>query len=179
MVLRRLDLTGHRFGRLVAVSWAGYEKKSTTWLCRCDCGESKFVKLTHLRNGNTRSCGCLFRESLAKGMTLRHGDLRETGPAVEYSVWDAMKQRCRNPNNKSYANYGGRGIRLCERWHVYENFLADMGRRPSRGHSIDRIDNNGNYEPSNCRWATRSEQQKNKRRYKHTKLRVVKGGRMS
>jgi hypothetical protein len=100
---------------------------------------------------------------------LRHGDTRKGQRTPEWHSWDAMLQRCQNPNNIGFERYGGRGIKVCGEWQSYDNFLTDMGRRPNppKSYSLDRIDNNGNYEPNNCRWATRSEQQKNKRPYKH------------
>jgi len=118
--------------------------------------------------GKTRSCGCRIIQVLtANGYAMRqHGESKSVGRAAspEYRTWDGMKERCRNPNHKAYANYGGRGISVCERWLDFESFLLDMGRRPSPTHSIDRINNDGNYEPGNCRWATRDEQNRNQRR---------------
>jgi hypothetical protein len=118
-----------------------------------------------LRSGNTKSCGCLRRElGRAHGIaSKRHGEGASGRETPEYRAWAAMLCRCRNPRHKSYADYGGRGVTVCERWRAYENFLADMGRRPDRFHSLDRINNAGNYEPGNCRWATWEEQNTNRR----------------
>lgn len=127
-------------------------------LARCECGVEKTYRLEHLKTGATVSCGC-HRRMVSSTQALTHGMTHEP----IYQVWSAMKERCGNPRNKSYADYGGRGIRVCEPWLAsFETFLADMGERPV-GTSIDRIDNEGNYEPGNCRWATASQQRMNRR----------------
>jgi hypothetical protein len=108
----------------------------------------------HLANGKTKSCGCFRKESVTK-----HGQYR----SVEYAAWRNILSRCDNPKDKRYANYGGRGIQVCERWKSFENFLSDMGTRPGLNYSIERIDNGGHYEPGNCKWATIAEQSRNKR----------------
>lgn len=140
-------------------------------LCSCDCGNEVQVLFNSLRSRNTQSCGCLRREFLFK-----HGHSQRGRKTKTYTAWRSMVHRCSNPRNKQFKNYGGRGIQVCERWRDnFENFLADMGEAPT-GMTLDRENNNGNYEPSNCRWATGSEQHRNTRRnvwLKHGGRRMV------
>ena len=155
---KRVDMTGQKFGRLTVISRAENCKKGQTmWNCVCDCGEKTTTDRQELRRGRTTSCGCLGKERRREA-NLTHG---KCGIST-YRVWAAMKNRCTNPNNHSYRDYGGRGITVCERWDKFENFLADMGER-TKDLSLDRIDNDGNYTPENCRWATASQQQRNTR----------------
>ena len=148
-------MLGKVFGRWTVVSYAG----KAHWNCRCECGGEGRVHGHYLRRGASRSCGCLQKELLVK-RAKTHGGKRRS----EYKIWDGMKQRCLNPNHTYYSEYGGRGITICERWRKsFVEFLNDVGPRPSRKHTLDRKDNDGNYEPGNVRWATRIEQENNKR----------------
>lgn len=169
MSAKLIDITGQTFGRLTAIKPIGQSnKREYLWECQCACGTLKIVKGTRLRSHVSKSCGCLASElTRARNLTnpsrLMHGYARKYQRTVEHRIWCDMRKRCRLPTASHYDRYGGRGIRVCERWLIsFENFLHDMGSRPSSQHSLDRINVNGDYEPSNCRWATRSEQAKNK-----------------
>ncbi len=163
---KRIERTGQRFGRLLVLEVAHRNKHGDAmWLCLCDCGNQPIVGSWELSSGNTQSCGCLGRELRASGaLRLRHGEAKKNKQSVEHMIWSGMKARCFNPNNKEFANYGGRGITVCERWRdSFEAFVEDVGRRPSPEHTLDRIENTGPYDISNVRWATRVEQSRNKR----------------
>jgi hypothetical protein len=151
------DLTGLRFGRLVALHQRGYNKHGKQlWEVRCDCGTVKAIPRGYLVTGDTNSCGCL-KADILRERASTHGKTNSS----TYRVWGAMKTRCTNPNADSYRLYGGRGIRVCERWlSSFEDFLADMGEKPE-GMSLERKNSDGNYEPDNCRWATSQEQANN------------------
>jgi hypothetical protein len=160
-------LVGHRFGRLIVQYRAEDGKRGQTrWSCRCDCGSDAVVRGGHLKSGLIRSCGCLRRET-TRAMSTTHGASGDNETAT-YRTWRHMRERCDNPRNKDFPDYGGRGIRVCDRWRSYENFLADLGERPP-GTSIDRIDNNKGYEIGNVHWASSAQQAQNRR---STKLSV-------
>lgn len=155
-------MIGQRFGRLEVLTLAPRATSGNImYECRCDCGSHTITSASNLRIGKTRSCGCLRSESAARATiaATKHG-MKNTNT---YRAWNAMLNRCKNPSVESYPNYGGRGISVCPQWHKFEVFFADMGACPP-GLTLDRYpDQEGNYQPGNCRWATRSQQERNKR----------------
>lgn len=156
-----INLLGQKFGKLLVVAKSEKSLKSghALWICLCDCGAKSVVSSNLLRMKKTTSCGCLARQLVGK-RSRTHG----MAQSQEYRIWCNMKARCLNPNRKCYVDYGARGITVCDRWLIsFENFLEDMGPRPGPRYSLDRIDNDGNYAPSNCHWATRQEQIENRR----------------
>lgn len=159
---------GNKFGRLTVLSAASKgEKGKINWLCRCECGNVKIVPGRYLRKGRVRSCGCLRAEEATKvlvGNRLGRNSIRDGRSSFpEYRPWRSMISRCRNKKATDFHLYGGRGVKVCERWKDFLLFLDDVGKRPSKAHSLDRIDVDGDYEPGNVRWATWAEQASNRR----------------
>lgn len=165
MANRKVDMTGQRYGRLTVTSFS-HTNHVAHWRCTCDCGNETVVSRGNLVKGQVQSCGCYREDHRAENgaKCARHGQrsnkAKGTGRSGTYTTWEAMNMRCNNPNYEWYYMYGGRGIKVCERWRKFENFLEDMGERPE-GRTLDRIDGNLGYYKANCRWATPQEQTDN------------------
>lgn len=161
-----IDITGQKFNRLTVIARADNRKKHVTWLCKCDCGNETVVEGSALKNGGVKSCGCLSRE--VKSLRFKtHGKTQ----TKEFRVWLDMRKRCASKCGKPFLNYNSRGIRVCERWlNSFENFLEDMDPIPSINHSIERINNDGNYCSENCKWIPKKEQNFNQRIRKDNKF---------
>lgn len=155
-----IDIEGQIFGRLKVLAYAGKRGTRSHWYCLCECGNCSTPEVSCLRNGTTASCGCLGREH-QRAATSTH----KMSQTSIWQIWRGVKRRCLDPRVKGYKNYGGRGVKICSRWREsFENFYADMGDRPSRRHSLERRNNDGDYTPENCYWATDIEQHNNTRR---------------
>ena len=154
------DITGQRFGRLVALRFVGKQGKQSMWACLCDCGAETAGTISNLGRSVT-SCGCLHREKTAT-LNFKHGHTPRGARTSIYARWGAMMNRCSNPTDLNWRHYGGRGIKVCERWHNFQDFLADMG-EPPPGLTLDRIDNDRDYSNDNCRWVTMKDQAANRR----------------
>lgn len=157
--MRKIDLTGKIFTKLTAIREVGRSRHGNVlWECSCCCGTIVTVRSCDLKSGNTKSCGCHNKETRLKN-SVTHGKSK----TPEYRTWKSMRQRCESKNNSGYHKYGARGIGVCSRWSRFENFYLDMGEKPTPNHSIERINNDGDYRPGNCKWATKTEQVRNQR----------------
>lgn len=160
--MRPEPMVGHQFGRLIVTARAEDNRHGNArWICLCGCGNETTKLGSTLRSGDTKSCGCL---SQPTERAKTHGHSSNGHTSRTYNCWSGIKARCLNPKHLAYSNYGGRGIKICDRWMAFENFLSDVGQCPGREFSLDRIDNDGNYEPGNVRWATYSQQSRNTRK---------------
>lgn len=155
-------IAGEVNGRLTAIKFHSSTKQGRRWEFQCTCGQVIVALVYNVLSENTTSCGC-YRRELPTMSRVKHGGNRTTSKHELYSTWTSMRARCNNPNQPNYPNYGGRGIKICSRWDDFALFILDMGPKPTPEHSIDRVDNDGDYEPNNCQWATRSEQNSNQR----------------
>lgn len=167
-----VDLTGQKFGRLTVISLSERKYSHRHWLCKCGCGNKRSVREGYLKTGRTKSCGCYNREVSSEKNT-KHGQSHQDKKfTTEYQAWANMIKRCTNPKANGYEYWGGRGITVCDRWKDFSNFFEDMGKKPTKEHSLDRIDNNKGYSPDNCKWSNKSEQVINRRVQKNNKFGV-------
>jgi hypothetical protein len=172
--MKRIEIKkGDNFNKLTIVQEVEKQGKYRVFQCECDCGNQVKVRLGNLRNSHTTSCGCNRKEEMSKLGYL--SSIHGMSKSSEYNTWNGMKTRCNNPKSPDYKNYGGRGITVCERWSTFDNFIKDMGTKPNKNYSIDRIDNNRGYEPSNCQWVD-SITQNNNRRPKSKHKKIIKHG---
>lgn len=158
--MRRINISGQRFGRLIATAFAGTNSnRNALFYCLCDCGKTTIARSIDLRNRHTNSCGCYMQDQTSIANTT-HGHT-VGGRSDEYKTWIAMRRRCNDPSTDNYKYYGGRGIKLCKEWENFDAFYKDMGPKPTNLHSIERRNVNGNYQKDNCYWATKIEQMNN------------------
>lgn len=158
------NLIDKKYGRLTVRAFSHKRGHKSYWWCECKCGNMKQVRSDSLKSGTIQSCGCLKSEQDKVNLSqLGHGDARKGKVSKEYTTWQSMLQRCYCTTNERYQDWGGRGIKVCDRWHEFANFLADMGRRPTPKHSLNRIDNDKDYCPDNCEWTTNIVQSRNRR----------------
>ena len=159
------DITGKKYGRLTAIKFIKRSKEITYWLFRCECGKTKILRYNNVISDHTLSCGCFNKEARKFNgyFSIKHGESRRGKLTLEYKTWSTIKTRCNNPKAIEYKNYGGRGIKLCKEWRYdYLQFLKDMGRKPDKSYSIERINNNKGYSKNNCNWIPKKEECRNK-----------------